>query len=367
MTERLAQTMQRIANLQQLETVVTTMRGISASRTQQAHGLLQGLRAHAAVIGGAIGQALALVPEDQRPGADRSRQAVSILFCAEQGFAGAFSDRVLEALEPATAGVPYAAAGNDGPAAAVPEARPPTAPGGSDAEGSGGASGGAGSGGASGGAGSGGGSGGAGSGGAATDAAANNAAPGDLASGAATVHRDIFLIGTRGASLAAERGISLTWQSAMVPHASLIPALASRIADALYAWLSDHAGRRVDVVVPTWSAEAGIVIRRRSLLPFDFGRFAVPTSGQPPLITLPPPVLLARLAEEYVFAELCEAALTAFAAENEARVAAMLAAKGNLEHMRSDLQALQRQIRQEEITAEVVELASGASMRGEMR
>jgi F-type H+-transporting ATPase subunit gamma len=61
-----------------------------------------------------------------------------------------------------------------------------------------------------------------------------------------------------------------------------------------------------------------------------------------------------------VFAEICEAGLTAFAAENEARVAAMLAAKGNLERMGWDLRALERQIRQEEITAEVLELASGA-------
>jgi F-type H+-transporting ATPase subunit gamma len=66
-------------------------------------------------------------------------------------------------------------------------------------------------------------------------------------------------------------------------------------------------------------------------LTFDFGRFAVPLSCQPPLITLPPALLLARLADEYVFAELCEAALTAFAAENEARVAAMLSAKDILE------------------------------------
>jgi F-type H+-transporting ATPase subunit gamma len=66
-------------------------------------------------------------------------------------------------------------------------------------------------------------------------------------------------------------------------------------------------------------------------LPFDFRRFAVHVSGQPPLISLPPALLLAGLAEEYVFAELCEAALTAFAAENEARVAAMLSAKENLE------------------------------------
>jgi F-type H+-transporting ATPase subunit gamma len=278
-TERLAQTTRRIENLRQLETVVTAMRGISASRTQQAHGLLHGLRTYATVIAGAIGEALALVPERQQAPAAARRTAV-VLFCGEQGFAGAFSDRMLDA------------AGTDGPA------------------------------------------------------------------------RDTFLIGTRGAALAAERGMKLTWQAAMVAHASLVPALAGRIADALYRWLSDRGGHRVDIVAPVWSAGVGVVAERRSLLPLDFARFAIHSPGQPPLITLPPAVLLARLAEEYVFAQLCEAALTAFAAENEARVAAMLSAKGNLETMRSDLQALQRQIRQDEITAEVVELASGAGMRG---
>jgi F-type H+-transporting ATPase subunit gamma len=275
-TERLAQTTCRIENLQQLEAVVTAMRGISASRTQQAHSLLVGLRAHAAVVAGAIGQALAFVPEEQRSTAARDGRPAVILFCAEQGFAGAFSDRILEA------------------------AGPPDS-------------------------------------------------------------RAVFLIGTRGAMLAGERGIRLSWQAAMVPHAGLVPALAGRIADALYDWLSDQAGRRVDVIVPTWSVGGGVVPERRSLLPFDFRRFAVAVSNQTPLITLPPAVLLARLAEEYVFTELCEAALTAFAAENEARVAAMLSAKGNLEHMTGELKAQERQIRQEEITAEVVELASGAS------
>ncbi|MDR3529151.1 MAG: F0F1 ATP synthase subunit gamma [Rhodopila sp.] len=279
MTERLAETTRRVENLQQLEAVVTAMRGISASRTQQAHGLLLGLRTHTAVIAGAISQALALMPEDRQPATARTRRTAVIVFCAEQGFAGAFNDRMLDAI------------------------------------------------------------------------------------GTQKDTRDIFLIGTRGATLARERGIPLAWQSAMVPHATLVAALAGRIADALYDWLSDQAGRRVDVLVPTWTAGGGIMPEQRSLLPFDFRRFAVSAPGQPPLITLAPPVLLARLAEEYVFAELCEAALTAFAAENEARVAAMLSAKGNLENMRSDLQALERQIRQEEITAEVVELASGAAAR----
>ncbi len=276
MTERLAETTRRIENLHQLEAVVTAMRGISASRAQQARGLLHGLRAHTMVVAGAIGQALSLAPDPPRSSASGTRRSAVILFCADQGFVGAFNERML-------------------------------------------------------------------------DAAAGGAAG-----------KDIFLIGTRGVALAGDRGIPVAWHTATVPHASLVATLAGRIADALYDWLSDQAGHLVEVIVPTWSSAAGVVAERRSLLPFDYRRFAVPISGQPPLITLPPATLLARLAEEYVFAELCEAALTAFAAENEARVAAMLSAKSNLENMGSELQALQRQIRQEEITAEVLELRLGA-------
>ncbi|MFL5253022.1 MAG: F0F1 ATP synthase subunit gamma [Rhodopila sp.] len=280
MTERLAETTRRIRSVHQLDAVVTAMRGISASRVQQAHALLQGVRAHAAIIARAIGQALPLLPDSQNAATTRAGRRALVLFCAEQGFAGAFSDRMLVAISP------------------VPDSQ------------------------------------------------------------------DLFLIGTRGGGLAVERGLQPFWHAPMVPHATLVPALAGRIADALYGWLSNQSGPRVDLMVPTWSSGGGVVAERRSLLPFDFRRFAatVPgrTSGQAPLTTLPPARLLSGLAEEYVFAELCEAALTAFAAENEARVATMLAAKGNLETMLAELQALERQIRQEEITAEVVELAGSA-------
>ncbi|HEX2943389.1 MAG TPA: FoF1 ATP synthase subunit gamma [Rhodopila sp.] len=279
MTERLAEATRRIENVQQLGVVVTAMRGISASRIQQAHGLLRGVRAHAAVIGRAIGRALPLVPDQQTPTVAHPTRSGMVLFTAEQGFAGAFSDRMLEAAR--------------------------------------------------------------------RDQNCEK--------------RDIFLVGTRGYSLAREHGLQPFWNAAMVPHANLVPGLANRIADGLYAWLAGPLGHRVDVIVPTWSATMGVVADRRSLLPFDFRRFAITPSGQAPLTTLPPPVLLARLAEEYIFAELCDAALTAFAAENEARVATMLSAKGSLDTMLSGLQALERHIRQEEITAEIVELASNTA------
>ncbi len=174
---------------------------------------------------------------------------------------------------------------------------------------------------------------------------------------------DLFLVGTRGALRAGERGVRLAWHAAMVPQATLVPVLAERIAQALYAWLGETSARRVELVVPRWSATSGIAAERRAMLPFDFARFAGSGQLQPPLLTLPPRQLLAGLAEEYVFAELCAAALAAFAAENDARVAAMMAARSNLEQMGSDLQALVRGLRHDEITAEVVELASGVAAR----
>ena len=81
-------------------------------------------------------------------------------------------------------------------------------------------------------------------------------------------------------------------------------------------------------------------------------------------MTLPPAELLEQLAQEYVYAQLCEAAMHAFAAENEARMATMVRARRNIDTMLETLRALERQVRQEEITAEVVELASGGAAAG---
>jgi F-type H+-transporting ATPase subunit gamma len=277
MTERLADITRRIANVQQLEAVVTAMRGIAASRAQQSRARLPGVRAYAEVIARAIAAALALLPRDGPAGRPAGQRSGVILFAAEQGFAGAFSDRMLDAAAPLLA---------------------PRLPGAS-----------------------------------------------------------LFLLGARGIVLAEERQLPLAWRSGMAPHIDAVPAVAARIADALYERIDATGFDRVTMVFPVWSNETGLGAETRVLLPFDFRRFAGPPAAQPPLATLPVEVLLARLAEEYVFAELCEAAMSAFAAENEARVAAMIAAKGNIERVRSGLEARERQTRQEEITAEVAELA----------
>lgn len=278
MTERLADITRRMESVQELDSVVTAMRGIAASRAQQCRVRLRGVGAYAEVIAEAIAEALPLVPAPLHPahGGPRRGHAV-VLFGAEQGFAGAFTDRVLDAAGPLLDGT------------------------------------------------------------------------------------SLFLLGTRAGTLVEESGRPITWHSAMPPHPEAVPTVADRIAEALYDSIAAGGIDRVSLVFPVWSGDGDLGVETQRLLPFDFQRFATAPAErratQPPLFTLPADVLLTRLAEEYVFAELCAAALRALAAENEARVAAMIGAKGNIERVSAELGALERRTRQEEITAEVAELA----------
>lgn len=276
MAERLADVAAQIANVRQLEAVVTAMRGLAASRAQQSRSLLASMEAYSAVVSQAIGTALGLLPADEavRPALRRTRRGV-ILFCAEQGFAGAFSERVFDA------------AARD------------------------------------------------------LDGAVN------------------FLVGTRGAALAAQRGIEIAWSAAMAANVDAIPALAGRIAEALYGRVAAGAVEAVDLVCPRALSGGDIQIDRHSLLPLDHGRFEASNPAILPLTTMPPNMLLERLAEEYVYAQLCEAATHAFEAENEARMLAMTTAKNNIGTKLEALTLRERQLRQEEITAEIVELAAG--------
>ena len=277
MPERLADIVTQIQNVRQLEAVVTAIRGIAASRAQKARSLLAGIEAYTDVISRSIGQALALLPFDAPVSRPRSRtKRALILFCAEQGFAGAYSERVL-------------------------------------------------------------------------DAAAHEL---DQAT--------VFMVGTRGMTVAHERGIEPAWSASMVSHVDAIPGFANQLAEALYGFVATGAVADVDILFSRSDAGAGTHVERHSLLPVDFERFGRPQQNLPPLISASPEALLESLAAEYVYAQLCEAAMQAFVAENEARMLAMLAARTNIETKLGLLTRRERQLRQEEITTEVVELAAGA-------
>lgn len=276
MTERLADITARIQGIRQLGAVVNAMRGIAAARVQQARSQLEAVDRYVTTIAVSIGRALALAPDAAAENAQRPGRLALVLFCAEQGFAGAFSERVLDSVGQ------------------------------------------------------------------------------DLRSTA-----EIFLIGTRGAVAAAERGITVSWKCQVPSHSPGIPKLADTIAEALYAGIDKGEIDRLDAVFCVTQPGHGMHIERRRLFPYHMTRFPVPAVSNPPLLNLPPAVLLTELTANYLHAQLCDAALHAFAAENQARMEAMAAARNQIERQLAALQARQRMVRQDEITEEIIELAAG--------
>jgi len=98
MAERLSDVAAQIQNVRQLAAVVTAMRGIAVSRAQRGRALLAGIVAYTDVVSRAIGEALNFLPTTMSaaPVPQHAKRGL-IVFCAEQGFAGAFSEHVFEA------------------------------------------------------------------------------------------------------------------------------------------------------------------------------------------------------------------------------------------------------------------------------
>jgi F-type H+-transporting ATPase subunit gamma len=173
---------------------------------------------------------------------------------------------------------------------------------------------------------------------------------------------ELFLIGTRGGVAIDERGVTPAWKGPMPSHSPGIPKFADRIADALYARIARGEIDRLDAVFSQWRPGYGTHVERRCLFPLDRTVFPRLSDAEPPLLNLAPKSLLRALTSDYMHAQLSNAALHAFAAENEARMEAMAAARSQIERQLSALQATQRLVRQEEITAEIIELAAGATV-----
>jgi len=172
---------------------------------------------------------------------------------------------------------------------------------------------------------------------------------------------NVFIVGTRGAMLAMERGLKPLWQGAMPAHPASIPRFADRLVEELYARIASGEVGRLEA----WYAQKGL--KRRPLFPLDPKAFAKTRNGEAPLLNLKPSAVLADLTADYIHAELCAAALNAFAAENEARMEAMASAHREIDRQLQTLRARQRILRQDEITDEIIELASGTAARRRKR
>jgi F-type H+-transporting ATPase subunit gamma len=307
MTERLADISARIEGVRALGAVVNAMKGIAAARAHMARDEVLAVDSYAATIAGAIALIQPVIRRVIRPVIQPSDAAQTgpppagdrpalLVFCAEQGFAGAFSERVLDSL----------------------------------------------------------------------DADLNPAA--------------LFLIGTRGLSIAKARGLTPQWSAPLPSHTPGLPKLADKITRAIYAAVAQ--GRRgtgaqersragaqgsidsLDVVFTTWHSGRPSVERQR-LFPIDLANLANRPPHGPlshgPLTQLPDAALIEALGQEYFNALVCKAALHAFAAENEARMQAMTSAGSQIARELETFQATLRRVRQEAITAEIIELGTGAA------
>lgn len=284
MTERLADVSARIDGIRQLGAVVNAMKGIAAARARTARAQIGAIDSYAATVAGAISSVLGPADTISRRGSseghDTGRTGL-LVFCAEQGFAGAFSERVLDSIGE------------------------------------------------------------------------------DLAMAS------LFLIGTRGLSIAAARGLDPVWSAPMSSHTPGLPKLADGIAKAIYRALDEGRFDRLDVIHAGW-ASAQAKVLRRALLPIDLSDLPPPSTTRP-LTQLPTDALIASLSGDYVHALVCKAALHAFAAENEARMEAMSAASSQIARELGSFQATLRRVRQEAITAEIIELGTGAATARDAR
>lgn len=273
MTERLADISARIDGVRQLGSVVNAMKGIAAARAHMARDQVAAVDSYAETIAAALSSVLCA--GDPPASAPVEGKLGLLVFCAEEGFAGVFSERVLDSLD----------AGCD-----------PNA---------------------------------------------------------------LFLIGRRGLSIAAARGITPHWNAALPSYTSAIPKLADRITTAIYRAVAEGRIVRLDTVFTGWEFGRP-ALQRRTLFPLDLSSIPSATSNAP-LTQLPASVLTEALGRDYFHAQVCKAALHAFAGENEARMEAMSAAGSQIARELETFEATLRRVRQEAITAEIIELGTGAT------
>jgi F-type H+-transporting ATPase subunit gamma len=171
---------------------------------------------------------------------------------------------------------------------------------------------------------------------------------------------EIYIVGTRGAALARERRIAVTWSTPMATNIGSVPGVAHVVAEALYERFSRGGMSDVVMVFARYGSHGHSMIDREVLLPLDLGRFRSYLMGPVPLSNLPTGVLIDRLIGEYFFAQLVRGATESFASENAARVALTQSARHAIEGKLEGLAGQQRQIRQQEITNEILEVISGS-------
>lgn len=165
----------------------------------------------------------------------------------------------------------------------------------------------------------------------------------------------VGVVGRRGAALAGEHGLRLDWSMPMATHVDGILGcarqLATRLADC----------DTIRVVFGRHRAGGHLDIEVRRVLPPEPELLVPRRTSAAPLHHLEPAVLLRRLVLELVLAELMLAMTEGFAGEHAERLRIMQSAGHNITDKQAGLVGQVRQIRQDAITSEMLEIVAGSA------
>jgi len=100
MTQTLEEIQQRLQSIRGLGEIVSGMRALAAMRNQQAQSRLAGTRAYVEILRHGLIRALDLMPDadDRRINQPADQPRALLAFCAEYGFAGGFTRRIVETI-----------------------------------------------------------------------------------------------------------------------------------------------------------------------------------------------------------------------------------------------------------------------------
>ncbi len=168
----------------------------------------------------------------------------------------------------------------------------------------------------------------------------------------------LIIAGSRGAALAAERDLSPTSAHSMATRLASIPQTVRQLQEALYPAIALGETAHAEVVFARYQRSGTSDIQRHRLFPLEIAPQRE-RSGPPPLHDLSAAELLERITAEYILARLTAAAVESLAAENGARFAAMEAAHDNVGKRLQTLRLEGSRARQEEVTAELLDLVTG--------
>ena len=169
----------------------------------------------------------------------------------------------------------------------------------------------------------------------------------------------VVFVGVRGAQRAVEGDLRPQLTIPMASHSGAVTATARRVA----AWVSEMLAKSsvtsIDLLFTRFGGAQRGAAERVSLLPLDTSVIKATQTPIPPLVNVSPRQLFDELAAEYVFAIIEEAAMESFASENAARFRMMEAARENIQKKANELGALARRMRQDAVTAEILEIIGG--------